>query len=190
MRLQAEARAASPAAPRRRPGPPCAPRWTIRPLSITSTVSPSAWAAWKFCSTSRMVAPRCFTSAKALDQRCRRSPARGPWSARRSAAACAARRWRARSPASASVRPTASPRATARTASAPGRSRRSIEPGVVERSVARGQHQVFLHGQVGKHRHGLRHVADAEPRDVGRGLAVDVARRRTDLRRRRPATGP
>lgn len=41
-----------------------APRCTIMPLSITSTESPICWATWKFCSTSRMVAPLRLISAK------------------------------------------------------------------------------------------------------------------------------
>src|SRR4029077_15329232 len=38
------------------------PECTTRPLSITLTLSPISCATRKFCSTSRMVAPRRFTS--------------------------------------------------------------------------------------------------------------------------------
>ncbi|MEY9739300.1 hypothetical protein ABH985_007089 [Bradyrhizobium ottawaense] len=56
-----------------------------------------------------------------------------------------------------------------------------VELGVVERAVARRQHQVFLHGEIGEYRHALRHVADAEPCDVRRRAALDAIAGEADL---------
>ena len=46
-----------------------------------------------------------------------------------------------------------------------------LQPRIVERPVARRQHQIFPHGEIGEDRHGLGHIGDAEPGDVGRRSA-------------------
>jgi hypothetical protein len=51
----------------------------------------------------------------------------------------------------------------------------------VQRPVARRQHQVFLYRKIGKHRHALRHIADAEPRDIGRRAMLDASAIERDL---------
>ena len=131
-------------------------------------VSPSACATRKFCSTSRMVVPARLSSRRPRSRR-RRSPAQGPWSARRSAAAGAARRWRARSPASASARPRACRRASSQNLFSAGK-KPKIQSSRVSSSgrVARREHHVLLHREVGEDPHVLRHVGDAGARDVGR----------------------
>ena len=53
-----------------------------------------------------------------------------------------------------------------------------FEPGVVERPVARGEHEIFLDAEIGKHRHRLRHIGDAGARDGGGVAARRSARRR------------
>ncbi len=51
-----------------------------------------------------------------------------------------------------------------------------LQPRIVKRSVARRQHQVFLHREIGKHRHALRDITDAEPGDIrGRALLDALA---------------
>ncbi len=65
---RAKGRAAAAAAPRRRRARPSRPRWTTRPSSITATLSPSACATAKFCSTSRIVVARALELAQRRDQ--------------------------------------------------------------------------------------------------------------------------
>ena len=184
MRLQAEAKQPFLQRARRAASAAISPRWTILPLSITSTVSPSSRAAWKFCSTSRMVAPRRLISAKHSI----------------SATTIAGARPLVGSSISSSLRGSTMARAIDSICfcppdSAPARdsqkrlqrreeSENPFQPGIVERPVARRQHQVFLHRQVGEHRHAFRHIADAEPGDIRRRAVSRCAARRA---RSRPA---
>ena len=49
-----------------------------------------------------------------------------------------------------------------------------VEARFVHRAFARRQHEVFAHREIGKHRHGLRHVADAGARDIGDAERLDA----------------
>ena len=157
------------------------PAWITRPLSITLTVSPISCATRKFCSTSRIVAPRRFTSfrqsisapmiagASPLVGSSISSSLRGSMKARAKREHLllpAGQRSGARQPELLQRREEAE---------------NPVETRLVHRSLARRKHEVLAHREVGEHRHGLRHIADAGARDVGRGKRLDALAAEADF---------
>ena len=161
------------------------PACTMRPESITATVSPSERAKWKFCSTTQERRVGCLSSRERLDHVVddRRREALGRLVDQQQLAA--ARRWRARWRASASARRRGCPAAASRNFFIAG-NRRKIHSRRCSSSapVARGEHQVLVHRQAGEDAHVLRHVGDAEARDVR------ACRASCDLRGRRSGSLP
>ena len=155
------------------------PAWTMRPLSITATKSPTSRATRKFCSTSRIVAPRCLMSFR---QAIRPSMIAGARPLVGSSISSSARGSIERAGDREHLLLAARQRARAREPEFFQRGKEAedpVEPRLVHRAAARGEQQIFAHAEVGEDRHRLRHVGDAGARDVARARA---SRRRSPSR--------